>query len=101
MPTVLYLIAHMHLEEKEADAFEETFREHARASRAKPGNLFFYLVREQDDPTKYSTMEAWENMDYFDQHVADEEHEAFQEKLQPVLRKEVDARQYELVQGMD
>lgn len=91
----------MHLKQAEADKFEQTFREHARASRAKPGCLFFYLVREEDDRTKYSTMEAWENKDYFEQHVADEEHEKFQEQLQPVLQKEVDARLYELIQGMD
>ena len=101
MPDTLYLIGHMHLKEAEADAFEATFRQHARASRAKPGCLFFYLVREEEDRSKYSTMEAWESHDYFDRHVADEEHEKFKEKLQPVLREEVDARFYDLIQGMD
>lgn len=101
MSKTLYLVAHMHLREDQADDFEQTFREHARASRAKAGCLFFYLVREADDRSKYSTMEAWENNDYFEQHVADDEHEKFQKKLQPVLQKEVDARMYELIQGMD
>lgn len=101
MSKTFYLMAHMELKESEADAFEATFQKHARDSRAKVGNLFFYLVREIDDRTKYSTMEAWENKDYFEQHVADAEHEEFQAKLQPVLAKEVDARFYDLIQGMD
>lgn len=101
MSKQLYLQAHMHLKADQADEFTPIFKEHARLSRSKPGCLFFYLVRENDDPTKFGTMECWENEEYFHQHVADAEHKEFEPKLKKALAEEVDVRLCELVMGME
>ncbi len=81
--------------------FADRFAEHARATRAKPGNLFMYLVRDEKDPTKFSTMEAWDSFDYFQQHVDDDEHQEFAALIKPLFAVAPDERRYELVQGMD
>ena len=52
--------------------FEATFREHARASRAKEGCMFFYLIRDRDNPAHFATMECWDTYAHFEQHVADD-----------------------------
>ena len=99
MSKQLYLMAHFELDRP--DEIASTFAEHAKASRAKPGCLFFYLIRDRDNPAKFATMECWENYDYFEQHVADEEHSTFQEKLKPYKQREPDVMECDLVMGME
>lgn len=95
----LYLVAHMQVRENAVDAIRPAFIEHARRSRQKAGNVFFYLVQDREDSTRFSTMECWETMDHFQQHLDDEEHQSFQQQLQPRLAGEPDERRYQLLDG--
>ena len=99
MAKQLYLTASFDL--NDADAFAPTFAEHARASRAKVGCLFFYLIRDRNEPSKFATMECWEDYSYFEQHVADEEHEAFHAKIKQVWKEEPVVMEGDLVMGME
>ena len=95
----LYLTAKFDL--NDADNFASTFAEHAKASRAKPGCLFFYLVRDRANASQFMTMECWENYDYFEQHVADDEHAAFHAKISKVWKHEPEVMEADLVMGME
>ena len=95
----LYLTAKFDL--NDADNFASTFTEHAKASRAKPGCLFFYLVRDRANASQFMTMECWENYDYFEQHVADDEHAAFHAKISKVWKHEPEVMEADLVMGME
>ncbi|NJC26223.1 putative quinol monooxygenase [Neolewinella antarctica] len=99
MSKQLYLIAKFDL--KKADKAYPIFKKHAKASRAKLGCLFFYLIQDKDDPSKFATMECWENYDYFEQHVADDEHEAFFKKIKKHFRKDPEVMEANLVMGME
>jgi quinol monooxygenase YgiN len=99
MSKQLYLTAHFEL--NNPDDFAPTFAGHAKASRAKPGCLFFYLIRDRDNPAKFATMECWENYDYFTQHTEDDEHSAFHKKIKKVWKEEPEVFEGELVMGME
>lgn len=99
MSKQLYLMAHFEL--KQADEFAPIFAEHAKASRAKAGCLFFYLIRDRETPTKFATMECWENHDYFLQHTKDEEHDKFIAKIKQYWKGEPDVMECDLVMGME
>lgn len=99
MSQQLYLIAKFDLDD--ADNFAPVFAQHAKDSRAKVGCLFFYLIRDREDPSKFATMECWENYAYFEQHVADEEHEAFFKKIKPLFREDPVVMEADLLMGME
>ena len=99
MPKQLYLIAKFDLED--AETAYPIFKKHAKASRAKVGCLFFYLIRDKDDPSKFATMECWENYGYFEQHVADEEHTEFHGKIKQHFRSAPEVMEANLVMGME
>ena len=99
MSKQLYLIAQFEL--NKPDEFAPTFAEHAKASRAKPGCLFFYLIRDRDHPAKFATMESWEDYSYFEQHVADDEHTAFHAKIKQYWKSEPDVMEADLLMGME
>ena len=99
MSKQLYLTAQFELDKP--DDFAATFAEHAKASRAKEGCLFFYLIRDRDNPAHFATMECWDTYAHFEQHVADDEHSAFQKKLKPHLKGEPRVMEADLVMGME
>ncbi|THH41179.1 putative quinol monooxygenase [Neolewinella litorea] len=99
MAKQLYLTAQFELED--ADAFASNFHDHAKASRAKPGCLFFYLIRDRHNPARFATMECWEDYSYFEQHVNDEEHNAFHAKISQVWKREPDVMEADLLCGME
>ncbi|NJB85676.1 quinol monooxygenase YgiN [Lewinella marina] len=99
MAKQLYLIAQFEL--NDADNFAPIFREHAKASRAKPGCLFFYLIRDRENPAKFATMECWEEYRYFEDHVNDDEHNAFHTKISKVWKREPDVMEADLLCGME
>lgn len=99
MSKQLYLIAKFDLED--ADVAEPIFRKHAKDSRSKLGCLFFYLIRDKDDPSKFATMECWDDYAYFEKHVADEEHELFFSKIKKHFRTDPEVMEADLVMGME
>ncbi len=99
MPDQLYLTAKFDL--KDPDKIAPVFREHARASRAKEGCLFFYLIRDRDKPALFATMECWDTYAHFEQHVADDEHTEFQSKLKPHLNGDPEVMEGDLISGME
>ena len=99
MAKQLYLIAKFDLED--SDIAYPIFKEHARASRAKEGCLFFYLIRDREDSSKFATMECWDEYSYFEQHVADEEHTEFFGKIKKHFRKDPEVMEADLVMGME
>ena len=99
MAQQLYLTAAFDL--NDADNFAPTFAEHARASRAKEGCLFFYLIRDRETPSKFATMECWDEYKYFEQHVNDAEHQAFHAKIKKVWKQEPTVMEADLVVGME
>lgn len=99
MKKQLYLIAKFEL--NNPDEFASTFAEHAKASRAKPGCLFFYLIRDRNEPAKFATMECWETYEHFEQHVADDEHEAFHAKIKQYWKHEPVVTEADLLMGME
>ncbi|MBB4077686.1 quinol monooxygenase YgiN [Lewinella aquimaris] len=86
MSKPLYLIAQFEL--NKADEFADTFAEHARASKDKPGCRFFYLIRDRENPAKFATMECWDTYAHFEQHVADDEHTEFHGKIKQYWKEE-------------
>ena len=99
MSKQLYLTAQFELDKP--DEFAEIFADHAKASRAKEGCLFFYLIRDRDNPAHFATMECWDTYAHFEQHVADDEHTAFQSKLKPHLKGKPQVMEADLVMGME
>ena len=99
MTKQLYLTAKFEL--NKPDEFAPTFADHARASRAKVGCLFFYLIRDRAHPAKFATMECWETYAHFEQHVADDEHVAFLAKIKKYWKGEPEVMEADLVMGME
>ena len=99
MSKQLYLTAQFELDKP--DEFAATFAAHAKASRAKEGCLFFYLIRDRDKPAHFATMECWDTYAHFEQHVADDEHTEFQSKLKPHLKGKPQVMEADLVMGME
>ncbi|WP_116127511.1 putative quinol monooxygenase [Lewinella sp. IMCC34183] len=99
MSKQLYLTAKFNLDKP--DEVEPIFREHAKASRAKEGCLFFYLIRDRDNDAHFATMECWDTYAHFEQHVADDEHTNFQSKLKPHLKGDPEVMEGDLVSGME
>ncbi|MEO0734203.1 MAG: antibiotic biosynthesis monooxygenase [Bacteroidota bacterium] len=94
----LYLVAKFDLDD--ADRFAPIFAKHAADSRRKEGCLFFYLIRDRDNPSEFATMECWDTYADFEAHVADAEHDAFFKQIKPLFRKEPEVLVADLVQGM-
>ncbi len=99
MSKQLYLTAQFEL--NKPDEFAPIFKEHARASRAKVGCLFFYLIRDRENSARFATMECWDTYAHFEQHVADEEHTAFHGKIKQYWKAEPDVMEADLVMGME
>ena len=99
MSKQLYLTAKFDL--NDADDFAPTFAEHARASRAKAGCLFFYLIRDRETPSQFMTMECWDEYHYFEAHTKDAEHDAFLAKIKKVWKHEPEVMEGDLVLGME
>jgi len=99
MSKQLYLTASFEL--KDADQFAPTFAKHASATRRKVGCLFFYLIRDREDDTKFATMECWDTYADFEAHVADDEHTAFFKKIKPLFKKDPVVMEADLLQGME
>ena len=99
MSKTLYLTASFELDD--ADNFAPVFKKHAADSRRKEGCLFFYLIRDRKDPSKFATMEAWDTYADFEAHVADDEHAAFFKQIKPLFRKDPVVMEADLLQGMD
>lgn len=99
MSKQLYLTASFEL--NEADRFAPIFAKHAADSRRKEGCLFFYLIRDREDPSKFATMECWDTYADFEAHVADEEHDAFFKQIKPLFRKDPVVMEADLLMGME
>lgn len=99
MPEQLYLIATFELDD--ADRFAPIFAKHAADSRRKEGCLFFYLIRDREDPSKFATMECWDTYADFEAHVADEEHDIFFKQIKPLFRRAPQVMEANLLQGME
>jgi len=99
MPQQLYLIAKFDLDK--ADDFAPIFAKHAADSRRKEGCLFFYLIRDRKEPSKFATMECWDTYADFEAHVADDEHAAFFKQIKPLFRVDPVVTEADLLMGME
>ncbi len=63
------VVVAIRLKDGTSDAFETAFASRMSATRSEPGNLFFLLGQDLEDPHRYLLHEGWQNLSAYRSHM--------------------------------
>ena len=84
----VWLTVNFRVKPERVDEAREVFARHVHDGRGDRGNLLFFAVQERDDPTRFTTVEAWADQGAIDDHDATEHHARFLKRLDEILAEE-------------
>lgn len=79
----------------QSEAFAELFRGYIAPSRAESGCVEYHMLRDPQDPTRFSFYEVWQDQAAFDSHVALPHMRQFHEQRMNYLSRELEVRMIE------
>ena len=62
------VVVSVHVKEDHVDEFVAAILDNARSTRGEPGNLRFDVLRQEQDPTRFTLYEAYRTADDFAAH---------------------------------
>ena len=71
---------------------EQLFEQHVKDGRQDRGNLVFTMLRDEKDPTRFTSLEAWQTREDIEHHDAQPHHPVFLRKLAQLQSKEKEVR---------
>jgi heme-degrading monooxygenase HmoA len=92
------IMVHATIKEEHRQAFEEAYRQVTATVRGTPGHLRDQLLRDTDDPARYTLLAEWESEDAFRRWEDDPVHRRMAEPMYPywadggIVRKIFDVR---------
>lgn len=93
---MVYLTVQFYVRPEKVREAEALFRQHVRDGAQDRGNRMFTMLRDPDDPTHFTSLEAWETRADIDHHDAQPHHPVFLRELAEIQAREKEVRILEL-----
>lgn len=82
---MLVVFVHVHVKEKDVDAFKAATLENARNSVQEPGVARFDFFQQQDDPTQFVLVEVYRNLEATAAHKATEHYAKWRDTVADMM----------------
>ena len=93
---MVYLTVQFYVQPDKVPEAEALLRQHVRDGAQDRGNRMFTMLRDPDDETHFTSLEAWETKEDIDNHDAQPHHPVFLRKLKAIQAREKEVRILEL-----
>lgn len=94
----LWLVAHIEVQEDSAEDAFSLLASHTRASREDAGNMSFYTLQNRVTPSKFTTVEIWQNEELLKAHQQTSHYKDFRSQLDRMIVGTPDDRKNRLVE---
>ncbi|MCG3146988.1 MAG: (4S)-4-hydroxy-5-phosphonooxypentane-2,3-dione isomerase [Verrucomicrobiae bacterium] len=85
MLVMLIVLVHVHVKPDCIEAFKTATLTNARASRQEPGIAQFDLLQQQDDPTRFTLIEAYRTADAPAKHKETTHYATWRDTVAPMM----------------
>ena len=93
---MVYLTVQFYIQPDRVAEAEALFRQHVADGAGDRGNRLFTMTRDPDDPTHFTSLEAWETREDIDHHDAQPHHPVFLRKLKAIQAREKEVQLLDL-----
>ena len=78
------LVVHFEVKAGHLEEARELFAQHQSNGRNDQGNLEFRVFQDCDEPSRFTSVETWENQEAIEAHDATDHHDEFLAQLEKV-----------------